>query len=53
MYDSLDIFSLDPEGDPLCLLLMIDYYALMADEYDYLLTLFQEWDVSRHCIMPA
>lgn len=38
-------FSLDPEGDPLCVLLMIDYYALRADESSYLLMLFREWEV--------
>lgn len=39
------ISSLDPEGDPLCVLLMIDYYALRADEPGYLLALFECWEV--------
>ena len=38
---------LDPEGDPLCVLLMIDYYALRADEPGYLLSLFESWEVYR------
>lgn len=37
--------SLDPEGDPLCVLLLIDYYALRADEPSYLLALFERWEV--------
>ena len=37
--------SLDPEGDPLCVLLMIDYYALRAGEYHFILNLFREWEV--------
>ncbi len=37
--------SLDPEGDPLCVLLMIDYYALRAGKYQFLLNLYREWEV--------
>ena len=37
--------SLDPAGDPVCVLLMLDYYALRSDQYQYLLTLFEQWEV--------
>ena len=37
--------SLDPDGDPLCSLLMIDYYALRAGEYKFLMNVFREWEV--------
>ena len=36
---------LEPEGDPLCVLLMIDYFALRAGEYEFLLDLFKAWEV--------
>lgn len=38
-------FSLDPDDDPLCVLLFIDYFALQAAEYDFLIQLFNEWEV--------
>ena len=40
--------SLDPEKDPLCVLLMIDYYAVRAGEYQFLTDLYHAWDVSTH-----
>ena len=40
--------SLDPEKDPLCVLLMIDYYAVRAGEYQFLADLYHAWDVSTH-----
>ena len=39
------VFSLDPDGDPLCSLLMIDYYAIRSEQYDFLVRLYQEWEV--------
>lgn len=38
--------SLDPENDPLCVLLLIDFLSLRAREYNFLTRLFQEWEVS-------
>ncbi|KAF4789229.1 Transcription factor 25 [Turdus rufiventris] len=40
------ILSLDPENDPLCVLLLIDFLSLRAREYTFLTRLFQEWEVS-------
>lgn len=39
------LFSLDPDNDPMCVLLMIDFYALRASEYSFLIRMFQEWEV--------
>nr|KAG5713109.1 hypothetical protein BaRGS_021903 [Batillaria attramentaria] len=36
--------SLDPDGDPLCVLLMIDFYALRSEQYSFLLRMFEEWE---------
>lgn len=43
---SLLLPSLDPENDPLCVLLLIDFLSLRAREYTFLTRLFQEWEVS-------
>ena len=40
--------SLDPDTDPLCALLMIDFYAIRSDEYGYLTQLYDVWDSSRN-----
>lgn len=37
--------SLDPDSDPLCMLLVIDFLALRSREYKYLLQIYQEWEV--------
>ena len=37
--------SLDAEEDPLCALLIIDYFAIRAGDYQFLLELFNQWDV--------
>ncbi|NWI94288.1 TCF25 factor, partial [Pitta sordida] len=42
------ILSLDPENDPLCVLLLIDFLALRAREYTFLTRLFQEWESHRN-----
>lgn len=42
--------SLDPEGDPLCVLLMIDFYALKSQQFTFLVRMFEEWEVSLTCI---
>ena len=38
-------FSLDPEEDPLGVLLMIDFYALRSEQFSFLIRLFEEWEV--------
>uniref|UniRef100_A0A803VYF4 Transcription factor 25 n=1 Tax=Ficedula albicollis TaxID=59894 RepID=A0A803VYF4_FICAL len=40
--------SLDPENDPLCVLLLIDFLSLRAREYTFLTRLFQEWESHRN-----
>ncbi|KAF6722648.1 Transcription factor 25 [Oryzias melastigma] len=42
------ILSLDPDSDPLCMLLVIDFLALRSREYKYLLQLYQEWEEHRN-----
>lgn len=41
--------SLDPDDDPMCVLLMIDFYALRAEQYAFLIRMFDEWEVGE-CI---
>uniref|UniRef100_A0A3P9H7C4 Transcription factor 25 (basic helix-loop-helix) n=1 Tax=Oryzias latipes TaxID=8090 RepID=A0A3P9H7C4_ORYLA len=42
------ILSLDPDSDPLCMLLVIDFLALRSREYKYLLQIYQEWEEHRN-----
>ncbi|XP_077165573.1 ribosome quality control complex subunit TCF25 isoform X2 [Paroedura picta] len=42
------ILSLDPENDPLCMLLVIDLLSLRAKEYAFLIRIFQEWESHRN-----
>ncbi|XP_052541896.1 transcription factor 25 isoform X1 [Tympanuchus pallidicinctus] len=42
------ILSLDPESDPLCVLLLIDFLSLRAREYAFLTRMFQEWESHRN-----
>ncbi|XP_028931205.1 transcription factor 25 [Ornithorhynchus anatinus] len=42
------ILSLDPENDPLCLLLIIDLLSLRARDYGFLIRMFQEWESHRN-----
>uniref|UniRef100_A0A3Q3WZW9 Uncharacterized protein n=1 Tax=Mola mola TaxID=94237 RepID=A0A3Q3WZW9_MOLML len=39
------ILSLDPESDPLCMLLLIDFLMLRCREYQSLLQFYQDWEV--------
>lgn len=41
-------FSFDPDNDPLCVLLMIDFYALRSEQYVFLVHLFEEWESHRN-----
>lgn len=46
MYNNFGFYhSLDPDNDPMCVLLMIDFYALRCEEYTFLIRLFKEWEV--------
>ncbi|MEE6499778.1 hypothetical protein FKM82_003582, partial [Ascaphus truei] len=42
------ILSLDPENDPLCMLLLIDFLCLRAREYTFITRMFQEWESHRN-----
>ncbi|XP_053304821.1 transcription factor 25 [Spea bombifrons] len=42
------ILGLDPEDDPLCMLLLIDFLSLRAREYSFLVRLFEEWEDHRN-----
>ncbi|XP_064393566.1 ribosome quality control complex subunit TCF25-like [Halichondria panicea] len=42
------LLSLDPDGDPLCVLLMIDYHALRAEQYTFLTDLHTQWEPNRN-----
>ncbi|XP_065827170.1 ribosome quality control complex subunit TCF25-like [Oscarella lobularis] len=42
------LLSLDPNDDPLCVLLMIDVYALRAQDEKFLLRLASEWEPHRN-----
>uniref|UniRef100_A0A8C2W735 Transcription factor 25 (basic helix-loop-helix) n=1 Tax=Cyclopterus lumpus TaxID=8103 RepID=A0A8C2W735_CYCLU len=47
------ILSLDPDADPLCMLLLIDFLTLRSREYQYLLQLHQDLEVHRNlCLLP-
>ena len=40
------LFSVNPDKDPLCVLLLIDYFAVRSCEYDFLINLYKSWEVS-------
>ncbi|XP_061077704.1 transcription factor 25 [Conger conger] len=42
------ILSLDPENDPLCMLLLVDFLSLRSREYTSLIRLYDEWEVHRN-----
>ncbi|XP_063332767.1 transcription factor 25 [Pelmatolapia mariae] len=42
------ILSLDPDSDPLCMLLLIDFLALRSREYQSVLQLYQDWEEHRN-----
>ena len=43
------VYSLDPDTDPLGILLILDFYALRSGEYKFLIRLSDEWEVSHSC----
>lgn len=47
------LLGLDPDNDPLCVTLLLDYYAIRAEQYQYLVRLYHEWDAERNlCQLP-
>lgn len=42
------LLSLDPENDPLAMVLSIDYYALRAKEYEWFVEFINLWDSTRN-----
>ncbi|GFT33466.1 transcription factor 25 [Nephila pilipes] len=42
------LLSLDPEEDPLGVILMIDFYAIRSSQYEYLIKLYYEWNPTRN-----
>uniref|UniRef100_A0A1A8QDC0 Transcription factor 25 (Basic helix-loop-helix) n=1 Tax=Nothobranchius rachovii TaxID=451742 RepID=A0A1A8QDC0_9TELE len=42
------ILSLDPDSDPLCMLLLVDFLMLRSREYKSLLQLYQDWEEHRN-----
>lgn len=42
------ILSLEPENDPLAVILVIDFFALRAKEYAWLLELASEWESTKN-----
>lgn len=42
------LLSLDPEGDPLSVILSIDFYALRAKEYEWFIEFCDLWDNARN-----
>ncbi|KAK9885935.1 hypothetical protein WA026_013812 [Henosepilachna vigintioctopunctata] len=42
------ILSLDPDGDPLAVILAIDFYALRAREYTWLKDFTEEWETYKN-----
>ena len=42
--------SLDPDDDPLCMLLLLDFYALRSEQYDFLVRICTEWEGHRNLL---
>ncbi|KAK3932179.1 Transcription factor 25 [Frankliniella fusca] len=42
------LLALDPEQDPLAIILAMDFYALRAREYQWLIDFFEEWEPQRN-----
>lgn len=42
------LLSLDPEGDPLAIVLALDFYALRAQKYDWFIQIASEWEATRN-----
>ncbi|KAJ8962953.1 hypothetical protein NQ314_005670 [Rhamnusium bicolor] len=44
------LLSLDPDGDPVAVKLAIDFYAIRAREYQWLIDFVTEWDSSKNLL---
>ncbi|XP_029732440.1 ribosome quality control complex subunit TCF25 [Aedes albopictus] len=42
------ILTLDPVSDPLAIILMIDFYAIRAKQYEWLVQLYDEWEATNN-----
>ncbi|KAI4470318.1 nulp1-related [Holotrichia oblita] len=42
------LLSLDPDGDPLAIKLAIDFYAIRAKEFTWLIDFYEEWESSKN-----
>ncbi|KAG1649817.1 Transcription factor 25 [Nymphon striatum] len=42
------LLSLDPDDDPVCILLIIDFYAVKSGQYEFIIRLFDEWEATRN-----
>lgn len=42
------LLALDPEEDPLAIVLAIDFYALRSREYQWLIDFYEEWEPKRN-----
>lgn len=42
------LVALDPDSDPLAMILIMDYYAIRAREYSWLVELFDQWDYEKN-----
>ncbi|XP_058121538.1 ribosome quality control complex subunit TCF25 [Anopheles ziemanni] len=42
------ILSFDPVNDPLAIILIVDYYAIRAKQYEWLVTLYEEWEATNN-----
>lgn len=42
------LLSLDPEGDPLAVILSLDFFALRAKEYEWFIEFCNLWDNARN-----
>ena len=42
------VCSLDPDEDPLCMLLLLDFYALRSEQYDFLVRMYTDWEDHRN-----
>lgn len=42
------ILTFDPVNDPLAMILIVDYYALRAKQYEWLVKLYDEWDPTNN-----
>lgn len=42
------ILTFDPVSDPLAIILIIDYYAIRAKQYEWLVQLYDEWEATNN-----